>query len=53
VTAIAYEVGFEDLSNFTRAFRTEFGMNPRAWRTRRGGEARRSRLRGIAGKNAL
>ena len=38
VTAIAYEVGFEDLSNFTRAFRAEFGVNPRAWRTRHGGE---------------
>jgi AraC-like DNA-binding protein len=30
VTAIAYEVGFEDLSNFTRAFRAEFCMKPRA-----------------------
>jgi AraC family transcriptional regulator len=34
VTAIAYEVGFEDLSNFVRAFRAEFGVNPRAWRKR-------------------
>jgi AraC family transcriptional regulator len=39
VTAIAYEVGFEDLSNFTHAFRAEFGMSPRAWRMRRGGAA--------------
>jgi len=38
VTAIAYEVGFEDLSNFTRAFRAEFSVNPRAWRTLRGRE---------------
>jgi AraC family transcriptional regulator len=39
VTAIAYEVGFEDLSNFTHAFRAEFGMSPRAWRMRRGRDA--------------
>jgi AraC family transcriptional regulator len=36
VTAIAYEVGFDDLSNFTRAFRAEFGMSPGAWRRRSG-----------------
>ena len=39
MTAIAYEVGFEDLSNFTHAFRAEFGMSPRAWRMRRGRDA--------------
>ena len=36
VTAIGYDVGFEDLSNFTRAFRAEFGTSPRAWRRGRG-----------------
>jgi AraC-like DNA-binding protein len=28
VTEIAYEVGFEDLSNFNRSFRNEFGQSP-------------------------
>jgi transcriptional regulator GlxA family with amidase domain len=29
---IALDSGFGDVSNFNRAFRTEFGMNPRAYR---------------------
>jgi AraC-like DNA-binding protein len=32
VTDIALEVGFEDLSNFTRTFRAEFGASPREYR---------------------
>jgi AraC-like DNA-binding protein len=32
VTDIALDVGFEDLSNFMRSFRTEFGMSPRRYR---------------------
>ena len=32
VTAIALEAGFDDLSNFIRTFRAEFGASPRAWR---------------------
>ena len=32
VTEIALDVGFEDLSNFTRTFRAEFGASPRAFR---------------------
>lgn len=32
VTDIAYGVGFGDLSNFTNAFKAEFGASPRAWR---------------------
>jgi AraC family transcriptional regulator len=32
VTDIAFEVGFEDLSNFVRSFRAEFGVSPRAYR---------------------
>jgi AraC-like DNA-binding protein len=32
VTDIALEVGFEDLSNFTRTFRAEFGASPRQYR---------------------
>jgi AraC-like DNA-binding protein len=36
VTRIAYDVGFEDLSNFTRTFRREIGCTPRAFRTGRG-----------------
>ena len=32
VTNIALDVGFEDLSNFTRTFRTEFGSSPREYR---------------------
>jgi AraC-like DNA-binding protein len=32
VTDIALDVGFEDLSNFTRSFRAEFGASPRQFR---------------------
>ena len=32
VTDIALAVGFEDLSNFTRTFRAEFGASPRQYR---------------------
>jgi AraC family transcriptional regulator len=32
VTDIALDVGFEDLSNFMRTFRTEFGVSPRRYR---------------------
>ncbi len=32
ITEIAFEVGFEDLSNFIRSFRAEFGVSPRAYR---------------------
>jgi AraC-like DNA-binding protein len=32
VTDIALDVGFEDLSNFTRTFRAEFGTSPRQYR---------------------
>ncbi len=33
VTQIALEVGFEDLSNFIRSFRAEFGVSPGRYRT--------------------
>jgi AraC family transcriptional regulator len=33
VTRIALDVGFEDLSNFIRSFRAEFGVSPRRYRT--------------------
>jgi AraC family transcriptional regulator len=32
VTGIALDVGFDDLSNFTRSFRAEFGASPREYR---------------------
>jgi AraC family transcriptional regulator len=32
ITDIAFVSGFEDLSNFVRSFRSEFGMSPRAYR---------------------
>ena len=32
VTNIALDVGFDDLSNFTRSFRAEFGASPRQYR---------------------
>jgi len=32
VTEIALDVGFDDLSNFTRTFRAEFGASPRQYR---------------------
>jgi len=37
---IALDCGFADLSNFNRAFRAEFGVNPRAYRLQ-GGAAMR------------
>jgi AraC family transcriptional regulator len=30
---IALDCGFNDVSNFNRAFRSEFGLTPRAWRS--------------------
>jgi len=32
VTEVALDVGFDDLSNFTRSFRAEFGASPREYR---------------------
>jgi AraC-like DNA-binding protein len=32
VTNVALDVGFDDLSNFTRSFRAEFGTSPRQYR---------------------
>ncbi len=32
ISEIAYEVGFSDHAYFTRIFREEYGMAPRAWR---------------------
>ena len=32
VTDIAFDVGFDDLSNFMRSFRAEFGLSPRRYR---------------------
>ena len=34
VTDIALDVGFDDLSNFIRTFRAEFGVSPRTYRLR-------------------
>ena len=34
ITEIALEVGFDDLSNFIRSFRTEFGISPRQYRSK-------------------
>src|SRR6202012_2600707 len=31
---IALDAGFNDISNFNRAFRTEFGVPPKHWRAR-------------------
>jgi AraC family transcriptional regulator len=33
VTEVALDVGFDDLSNFIRSFRTEFGVSPSRYRT--------------------
>ena len=33
ITEIALDVGFDDLSNFIRSFRAEFGLSPRQYRT--------------------
>ncbi|MBN3754625.1 helix-turn-helix transcriptional regulator [Paraburkholderia sp. Tr-20389] len=43
IVDIAFDSGFNDVSNFNHAFRAEFGMSPRAWRTQRG--ARRCEAR--------
>jgi len=32
ITEIALDTGFEDLSNFIRSFRAEFGISPRKYR---------------------
>ncbi|HEY4013969.1 MAG TPA: AraC family transcriptional regulator [Polyangiaceae bacterium] len=34
ITAVAYDAGFEDLSNFIRSFRRAFGCSPRVFRKR-------------------
>ena len=34
ITDIALDVGFDDLSNFIRTFRAEFGVSPRTYRGR-------------------
>jgi AraC family transcriptional regulator len=39
VLDIAFDSGFGDVSNFNRAFRAEFGVNPRTYRTQAGGSA--------------
>ncbi|HLX36767.1 MAG TPA: AraC family transcriptional regulator [Candidatus Binataceae bacterium] len=35
ITGIALDIGFEDLSNFIRSFRAEFGVSPRRYRMTR------------------
>jgi AraC family transcriptional regulator len=35
IVDVAFETGFGDVSNFNRAFRAEFGVNPTAYRQRR------------------
>jgi AraC family transcriptional regulator len=42
ITDIALDVGFDDLSNFIRSFRTEFGLSPTRYRA-----AMRTGVRGI------
>jgi len=32
ITAVALDVGFQDLSNFVRTFRAEFGVSPGRYR---------------------
>jgi AraC-like DNA-binding protein len=32
VTGIALDAGFDDLSNFIRSFRAEFGLSPQRYR---------------------
>ncbi len=39
IAAVARRHGFSDISSFSRAFRTEFGMTPREWRDRNTGLA--------------
>ena len=41
IVDIAFDSGFNDVSNFNHAFRAEFGVSPRAWRMRRGARAGR------------
>jgi AraC family transcriptional regulator len=36
VLDVAFDCGFGDVSNFNRAFRAEFGANPRAFRQQNG-----------------
>jgi transcriptional regulator GlxA family with amidase domain len=44
ILEIALDCGFHEASHFTRAFRAEFGVSPKAWRPRRtGGRKRRTR----------
>ncbi len=38
---IAFDSGFSDLSNFNRAFRTDFGVSPRIYRRTAGGRSAR------------
>ncbi len=38
ITEIALDVGFDDLSNFIRSFRAEFGVSPRRYRASTGRE---------------
>ena len=40
---IALDSGFGDVSNFNRAFRTEYGVSPRVYRSGRNGERRRQK----------
>jgi AraC family transcriptional regulator len=40
IVDVAFDAGFNDVSNFNYAFRGEFGMSPRAWRAQ-GRDARR------------
>jgi len=40
ITEIALDVGFDDLSNFIRSFRTEFGISPGRYRICRGQASR-------------
>jgi AraC family transcriptional regulator len=42
VLDIALDCGFGDVSNFNRAFRTEFGVSPRIFRRQAGGPASRA-----------
>lgn len=35
ITSIAFDVGFNDLSNFNLLFRRSFGVTPRQWRMQR------------------
>jgi AraC family transcriptional regulator len=39
VSEISHDVGFGDVSNFNHAFRRHFGVSPRDYRRRNGGES--------------